>query len=272
VNVLRRLRPAPLSAGFLLAILAAAILGAGAASGARADNQLYTTGLVNHVEADATTGQMTVELAGVDITTVTGPVDKAENDGFAISYNCTGCRAVAIALQVVFVAGEPSDSEPLPHPFPLSPAEQAQVNSIAQRLQADATSGDPAPDIDQQAQALRDELWADVANWVKLLQHDQRGASFAGADLAGFDLHGYDFSGADFSGANLSGAHLDGSNFSNANLSNANLEGADLHGVRLDGADLTGADTTGARGLPPHPGPPAPPPPPPPGTVHGPRR
>src|SRR4051812_25326179 len=93
-----------------LLALAASLAFAAAAYG---DAPLYTTALVNHVESDATSTRMTVEQAGVSVTTVSGPSNVAENDGIAVGYDCTGCRAVAIAYQIVFVVGStPPDSEP----------------------------------------------------------------------------------------------------------------------------------------------------------------
>ncbi|SFU61540.1 Pentapeptide repeat-containing protein [Polaromonas sp. YR568] len=122
-------------------------------------------------------------------------------------------------------------------------------------------------DVGGQAQALRGQVLAGLA----------QGASFAGQDLTGADLNGLDLSNRDFAdalmenvnlsnadlsnaklaGALLAHARLGGAKLAQANFSNANLgkavmtgvqaQGANFTGAVLDEADLTGADLSDAK-------------------------
>ncbi|QIP72086.1 pentapeptide repeat-containing protein [Streptomyces sp. VN1] len=137
---------------------------------------------------------------------------------------------------------------------------------------ADASTGEPASDIQAALTALRsrepshdgtarvdladaDLTGADLRD-ANLSSADLRDADLFGANLTFADLFGADLTDADLRDANLSSADLRGADLTGANLSGANLffprlsgtnlSGTNLHGAGLHGEDLRGADLHGA--------------------------
>jgi hypothetical protein len=229
-------------------------------------------GPVNNVQAITTAGQMVSQLFNLQVASQQGN-DTATNDAVAYAHDCTGCRSVAVAFQVVFVVGPTTNDQPtnvglaenykctgcfvyadadqdivpVARPFSLNHPEQAQLSQIAQEGQQLATSGDNADQMNAGFAQLAAEEHTDIANDVRLMATNQSNTDWTGASLPGFLLPGYNFSGADLSGADLAGANLAGANLSNANLSDANFSNSNLTGANLAGADTTGTNFTGAR-------------------------
>src|SRR2546423_5885924 len=90
----------------LLTVLAAAVTAVGVAVPAGADP---TNGGANHVVVvSATTDGAVQARGGTQVVPVAGPAVSSANIATATSAGCTGCFSTAVAVQVLFVTGNPS--------------------------------------------------------------------------------------------------------------------------------------------------------------------
>lgn len=170
-------------AGSLLTLTTATLVGVGLlgspASAAYGDN---------FVQVQATASQPRVELSNVMV--VANTTDTVDNGNLAEAYahDCTGCRAVAVAFQVVLVPGAPhtvtpgnlasAANERCTNCTAIAVAKQQlvyshgatrldddareQVQAIAAKVRAVTTSGADAATIDAQLAPLFDQLIAAV--------------------------------------------------------------------------------------------------------------
>jgi putative peptide zinc metalloprotease protein len=98
-----RLRPA------LATMLATAVLCAFAALPAAAEP---AGGPNQVVSATATADKLDVTRTGLQVASVGAPSVTSDNIARAVSHDCTGCRAAAVAFQAVFVTGDATNVAP----------------------------------------------------------------------------------------------------------------------------------------------------------------
>src|SRR5919108_5685092 len=92
---------------FLLVAVSALLVSAPLAAGEGA-------GGANHVVlATATADGHANERSGIQVAHAGGPTVTSTNLAAAISYSCTGCRTVALAMQAGVMTGEPNVASPV---------------------------------------------------------------------------------------------------------------------------------------------------------------
>jgi hypothetical protein len=139
------------------------------------------------VQVSAGAGNSTVIRADAQWAPFGGPSATSANIASATSSDCTGCRAVAVAFQAVVLTGDPNVVTPsnaavavnsactgcdtfafayqdivmTPAPASLSPAGVAALQSVEQRADAVAHSGEPDAQMESDLKALATEFRAD---------------------------------------------------------------------------------------------------------------
>ena len=147
-----------------------------------------SAGGVNHVvQVSAGAGSSTAIRSDVQWAPFGGPSATSANIASATSSDCTGCRAVAVAFQAVVLTGDPNVVAPsnaaaavnggctgcdtfafayqdvvmTSGPASLSPAGVAALQSVEQRADAIANSGEPDGQMESDLRALAVEFRAD---------------------------------------------------------------------------------------------------------------
>jgi hypothetical protein len=164
---------------FSMLLIVAALSVAGAASAGGANNL---------VQVSASAANPTVIRAQVTWSPFGGQAATSANIASAVSTDCTGCRAVAVAFQVIILTGSPNVVTPAnaavaangnctncdsfafayqdvvstAGPATLSPAGIAALQGIQLRADAIAQSGEPDAQMDAELRTLALEFKADV--------------------------------------------------------------------------------------------------------------
>lgn len=147
-----------------------------------------SAGGANHVvQVSATAGSSTAIRADAQWTPFGGPSATSANVASATSSDCSGCRAVAVAFQAVVLTGDPNVVTPsnaavafnggctgcdtfafayqdvvmTSGPASLSPAGVAALQSVEQRADAVAHSGETDAQMESDLKALAAEFRAD---------------------------------------------------------------------------------------------------------------
>jgi putative peptide zinc metalloprotease protein len=147
-----------------------------------------SAGGANHVvQVSAGAGNSTAIRADAQWTLFGGPSATSANIASATSSDCTGCRAVAVAFQAVVLTGDPNVVTPsnaaaalnggctgcdtfafayqdivmTSGPVSLSPAGVAALQSVEQRVDAVAHSGETDSEMESDLKALALEFRAD---------------------------------------------------------------------------------------------------------------
>jgi hypothetical protein len=145
-------------------------------------------GANNLVQVSASTGNSTVIRADVKWSPFGGSVATSANIASAVSTDCTGCRAVAVAFQAIILTGSPNVVTPANAAVAansnctscdsfafayqdvvttdgaatLSPTGVAELQDIQRRVDLIARSGEPDWQMDAELRALAVEFKADV--------------------------------------------------------------------------------------------------------------